>query len=456
MVLSLTLGGVSPVSFLAGLFLRWLYCMALALVTLWLSLYFNDLIAAGVTVSGATILALLGCAPLPVQPFVLTPFPALVHPVYASMTMGAGQSTHSFVEIFLWCAVSMSVTSCVALVGISRGPLYGIVRENSTFGEVIRKGDSRRKRRFRMRPHIQRPSEIAFFYENRGQRFRRYEGLIRWGTGLGVLLFGSGAITWVFTWDFGARLPQMNLNGSMWRVYEFHTIYLIIHGFGVALAILFFSHSKNCTGLRLPLIAGKAVEVARLDTLAFVLFLLFSTAVSIATPFYIDQVYASVAGGTIFLSRMQGTDRPQIDFLRVAIEGSLVISVAGLVIYAFQRLMCLMTWVKSGTLALVGILYFVGICLVPLFFAVLAMDFPQFRDDPMIQLVGPRLAMASPFMVMMRLFNEAGGRFPDDVSTASFYVAHGILFLAALGGIRRNSRRLSQEYLPPLAEEGRP
>src|SRR5262249_34398734 len=43
LVLSLTLGGVNVESFLAGLFLVWLYCMELALVTLWASLYLNEL-----------------------------------------------------------------------------------------------------------------------------------------------------------------------------------------------------------------------------------------------------------------------------------------------------------------------------------------------------------------------------------------------------------------------------
>ena len=50
LVLSLTLGGVNWQFFLAGLFLVWLYCMALALVTLWVSLYLNELLAALVVI----------------------------------------------------------------------------------------------------------------------------------------------------------------------------------------------------------------------------------------------------------------------------------------------------------------------------------------------------------------------------------------------------------------------
>jgi hypothetical protein len=73
LVLSLTLGGVDLSFFVAGLFLVWLYCMALALVTLWAPLYLNELLAAGVVILGAGALCAIGCAPLPIQPFVLTP-----------------------------------------------------------------------------------------------------------------------------------------------------------------------------------------------------------------------------------------------------------------------------------------------------------------------------------------------------------------------------------------------
>ena len=151
---------------------------------------------------------------------------------------------------------------------------------------------------------------------------------------------------------------------------------------------------------------------------------------------------------------MYGTEGPEIDFLRTAIEGSLVISAAGLVVYAWQRFICLTMWTKSASLALVGILYFVGICLVPLMFAALAMDFPEFREVRLMQQVGPRIAMVSPIMAMMYLFNEVGSRFPDDITTSTFYVSHSLLFLVALAGIRRLRRRLATEYLPsPSAED---
>ena len=173
---------------LAGLFLVWLYCMALALVTLWASLYFNELLAALFVIVGAAIFAGLGCIPLSTQPFVMTPFPALLHPVYSSIPELAGEVPASFLPVFIACAVGLTVVIGVSLFAIHLGPLFGIIRENSTFGEVVRQGDSKRKRWFRLRLHIQRPSEIAFFYENRSGAFRRNEGLIRWGFGFAGLL----------------------------------------------------------------------------------------------------------------------------------------------------------------------------------------------------------------------------------------------------------------------------
>jgi len=187
MVLSLSLGGVHPGLFLSGLFLVWLYCIALALVTLWASLYFNELLAALFVIAAAILMAILGCIPMPFQPFLFTPFPALIYPVYSAILFLAGQIPENYFSVFASCAICLSSVIGISLFAIYLGPLYGIISENSTFGEVIRKGDAKKKRKFRMRLHIQRPSEIAFFYENRSKALSSNEGAIRWGTGFFVL-----------------------------------------------------------------------------------------------------------------------------------------------------------------------------------------------------------------------------------------------------------------------------
>ena len=179
MVLSLSFGGVKLVFFVACLFLVWMYCMTLALVTLWLTLYFNELIAAILAIVGATWLIGLGCVPEIANYLPFTPTPFLVQPVHEVLPHLTTPPNPW--RVFVSGVVGMGAIALTSLCALHLGPLYGVIRENSTFGEVVRRGDSRRKRWFRLRYHIQRPSELAFFYENRPGTFRRSEGLIRWG-----------------------------------------------------------------------------------------------------------------------------------------------------------------------------------------------------------------------------------------------------------------------------------
>jgi hypothetical protein len=446
LVLSLTLGGVNFESFLAGLFLVWLYCIALALVTLWASLYFNELLAAMFVIVGAAILSALGCIPLPTQPFVMTPFPALLHPVYSSIPELKGEVPVRFLPVFVSCTVALTAVIGMSLFAIHLGPLFGIIRENSTFGEVVRQGDSKRKRWFRLRLHIQRPSEIAFFYENRSGAFHRNEGVIRWGFGFAGLLLLSSAATLTFLYFMSTYVVASGGRWNWW-VYEFHFSYLTIHGFGMALAILVFSHARNSTYLRLPFALGSKAEVSRLDTAAFLLFALLSTAASIATPYYFEQTCAAPTGNSVFPALMYVTDGQPMDYSRIAVEGSAVISVAALLIYAFQRLACLLSWIRSATFAAVGALYFIAICMLPVFFAMMFLEVPDLREIPLFSEWAPRLAMVSPVTVELCLFHEMGPRFPSDVSTAPFYVVHGILLGWTLFEIRRRGRKVRAMYL---------
>ena len=345
-------------------------------------------------------------------------------------------------------STSMTLVIGVAFTAIHFGPLQGIIRENSTFGEVVRRGDSKRKRWFRLRLHIQRPSEIAFFYENRSDAFRSNDGFIRWSAGFGGLI----VLLTVFCFTSNRLFTQLGTLSSGWE-YAFHTIYLVIHGFGLALGVFLFSHARNSTYLRIPFVHGRMVEVSRLDTSAFLLFGLVSTAVAIATPFLFEEYFASRNGTTIFPEFTYGTQGRRIDYSRIAIEGSAVISVAGLVVYAFHRLACLMTWMKSVAVVGVGGLYFITVCMLPLVLAMLLFEVSELRNIQVLADGAPLLAMTSPFTVTMFLFNEMGSRFPRDLSTAPFYLFHGVLFGLAILGLRHRGRKLREVYLSgPLQE----
>lgn len=455
MVLSMTLGGVEIGSFLAGVFLIWLYCMALALVTLWLSLYLNELLAAWLIMGGATILSVLGCLPFPMfQPFVVTPFPALIHPLYTSLPFFDGRFPHEFAPVFFSCAIGMSIVICVSLFAIYLGPLYGITRENSTFGEVVKVGDNRKKRWFRLRLHIQRPSEIAFFYENRaGDGLARYEGLIRWGaalTGLTVVSLGASLtlIYFLSTVLIGGGTP------FRYWVYDFHVAYLVIHGCGLVLAAFVFSHARNSTLMSVPVVPGVRAKISTLDTLAFVAFLMLSTGVAMATPVIFHRVVASPAGHTMFPDLMWVTEGRPVDYVRIATAGVLAISTAGVLVYCLHRYVCLLTWVRSLSFAGIAGFFFLVVCLLPMPLALIFMEVEELSRIPAFEFIAPRLAMLSPVVLTGFLFNEMGGDFPDDLSLVPHFALHLSLIAFIIFRIRRRSRNLNETYLTgPAAQE---
>lgn len=454
LVLSLTLGGIDFAVFLASLLLVWLYCMALALVTLWVSLYLNELLSACVVTGTAIVLCALGCAPLPIQPFVITPFPALMQPIYASMSVFNDGTTPEFFPFFFSSALCLTSVICLATFGIFLGPLYGIIRENSTFGEVVRAGDSKNKRWFRLRLHIQRPSEVAFFYENRSRSFRCHEGLIRWSVVfLGLLLIVAAAYL-IFLYVMSLVIPAPG--NVHWWVFEFHTTYLAIHGLGLTLSVFAFSHAKNTTYMRLPFFRGRSAEVSTLDTMFFLFFALLSSAMAIAFPFVFELLIAGPAGISVFTDQIYGTRGHAIDYRHIAVQGTLAISASALVIYALQRLACLMLWIRSVAFVSVVGSYLLAIGLLPVILGAMFDEIAEMRQIPGISDWIPTLVIISPFAVMMSRFNEMGSHFTDELSTASFFIVHGVMIAAVLWGVRRQGRRLRRSYLveaePPEPE----
>lgn len=453
LVLSITLGGMDVVTFLAGVFLVWLYCMMLATVTLWASLYVNELLSAVLVVGLFSIFCGLGCAPIPVQVFTITPFPVLLQPVYASLPDMSADVYNEYWALYAGSVTLMTSIGCIAMFCIYLGPLYGIIQDNSTFGEVVRKGDSKRKRWFRLRHHIQRPSEIAFFYENRGTSLRSHEGLIRWGLG-SLLIHATGLVGFVgFVVLMGFLISQWGPPGRNWAP-GFRGIILAIHGIGVTLAALLFSHGRNTTFVRLPVIRRWKPEVARLDTLCFLAYLIGSTSLAIATPHLFEQFVATGEDTSIFYLDPEFSERwAPFGLDQMSVEGTLIISVAGLTIYCLLRYLALTTWLKSLAFGLTAVLYIFFMLLLPFVPALLTDEVIELRRITILREWTPHIAMASPATSIVRLFSRLGPAFPDQPSSLPFYVAHGFMIVVLLLAIRRTSRSLRASYLTP-PEEG--
>ena len=213
--------------------------------------------------------------------------------------------------------------------------------------------------------------------------------------------------------------------------------------------VILFSHAKNTTYHQLQFVRGRMVEVSKLDTSAFLLWALISTLASIAAPFQFEQYINGPGGTSIFPNRVDlyGTLR-QVDFIRVPLEGSLVISVVGLVVYALQRLACLLTWMRSVSFAAVAALYLVFICELPILSGTLFLEIPELRSIPILAAWAPILASVSPFMVLNALLmGEMGSPFLSEISMVPFYIVHSLILILTILGIRRCGRNLRQMYL---------
>jgi hypothetical protein len=343
----------------------------------------------------------------------------------------------------------------MAFVAISVGPLYGIIRDNSTFGEVVRAGDSKRKRRFRFRLHIQRPSELAFFYENRDDKLRRFEGLMRWGTGF-VLLAVPVALVWNVYIDAIYRyFKSMSASGGLygWFFAELLTACHTIHGVTLLIATLLFSHARNTTYLRVPLIPGWKASVSAMDSFCFLLVLLLSTGMTLGFPAWFNSSLVapsplSEAVGSYNYSRMTSAN-----FVSEGWKGTIVLSVAAVTVYLLQRTLCLTMWMKSVSFFLVAVLYGVLICAIPLAFGAMISEVHELREYQLLYRSGPAIAAASPATILGTQYWGRPNSFLYDPPAALFYVVHGSLIVVCAFFLRRLSRTLRLEYLSASAKE---
>ncbi len=451
-VLSISMGGIDFGFFLAGLFLIWLYCMTLALTTLWLSLYFNELLAAIMVIVGASFMLGFGCAPLPFQPFVLSPAPMLIHPLHIA--------TQNFffppvLATSLWpkffaCAIGMGTLCGLALLGVYLGPLFGIIRENSTFGEVVRKGDAKRKKWFRFRHHIQRPSELAFFYENRGEQPLRNEGLVRWSIALGVVSLAF-ATAYVVYFEFLSRYATQQAP-PWYFVPEFHFTHLMFLGVGLVIAAYVFSHSKNSTLMDVTYLRGKKANIGRLDTIAFLSFAVFATAFTVGFPWLFESLFGDNAGRSIFYDPSSRTQ--YVNWPAFALEAPIVLLISGLTIYAWHRWLCSLSWVKSFSfLATVGLYGFI-VGAIPVIFTVIYIEVDELQRSPLFVQLAPLVTALSPACWFPLKLGELPNRDGyTNATSAPFYVLHGLLLILAWFAIRRRERQLRQDYLAPLGQE---
>ena len=92
-------------------------------------------------------------------------------------------------SLLLW---SLVIAGSLALIVL--GPLHQFRPGLNTFGSVVLPGDRKRHRWRRMHWILSRRVELAFLYENRPRWVGRWEGLLRGGLDLAVVLFLWGSV----------------------------------------------------------------------------------------------------------------------------------------------------------------------------------------------------------------------------------------------------------------------
>lgn len=457
LVLSLTLGGIDLSFFAAGLFLVWLYCLMIALVALWLSLYMNELMGAVLIIVMAAFINGWGCIPMRNSPFVISPFPTLLHPIYSSIPQVEDIVPRHFAPLFINNVIGMSAMICACLFAIFLGPLYGIIRENSMFGEVVRAGDSKRKRWIRIRVHIQRSSELAFFYRNRTDALLRFEGLIRWGIAFGALVLSTFAAHVTHDVLTTRNLSWLTQAPQGVIAAQYHAVDQVILGVGLFLAVLLFSHAKNTTYVKLPFVFGWKVEVSKLDTAAFLMYLIFSTAYAIYAPYHFEKFSAVPEGVTVFPSTVNfgfHNVTRTVDFAKIGLQVTGVLTLAGVTVYCFQRAACLGSWMRASSGGVVGFLYGALICTVPYVTGTIILETRDLNQIPALNEWAPVIAAVSPGPVLAIIYNgEMHTPFPEEMSTVPFYVSHAVFIICALLRIQFAGRKLRQQYLLEPAKE---
>ena len=233
LVLCVSLGGISIKYTLLGIGVLAFYTNVIALCTLFLSVFVTEIASIILTLLFFAGTFLIGFMPLMPNPAPLSTSAVFMAPLFESLEL-----TRAFVRAGPLFANSTGmelqqlqllvfIVSGIAMAGICiaylvLGPLNCINQENSTFGEVVLKGDSKKRSFLKRRPMLRLRSELSFFYENRAAWLRKWDFVLRWGMGEGLLLlllalpFGIVPLLVDIWFDDQALVVLLSAIGILW------------------------------------------------------------------------------------------------------------------------------------------------------------------------------------------------------------------------------------------------
>lgn len=464
-VMIVVLGGTTWLQFVACLMLIWVYSFMLAAVTLLLSMYLNELLTFVVVIAGVVFMGFLGLAPIPLQPAVLTPLPAVFHSSISAILEIDGGQTRSFFSVWMSSLVCMISVTVYAIAGIWFGPLAAVHRETSTFGEVVCRGDATQKRWFRLRFHIRRCGEMAFFYMNRAPSKAPLEVLFRWGLPLVLLLvsvFVAGVLIWahfrlLFEQLDGTPIQRDNAWATGTMLLDCLIGLQIVAGISTLTAALVFTHSRQTAGLRLPLLRRLRLSPLLLDSLCFlsVIFAVGGTCGICGTA--MNDYWRELSGSpTLIPAEIPAADAGSGTESLSAIPDSYVTRYAGLyfdellatvlvlhLMSAMTLWLCLQlaarltwSWGFAAMLTVPGYLFIVW--LIPTATAVV---FDEFSLAGFQQLAR-QFGLVSPLTGFLIHHRELVGIYGNTNPLLPFWILHSLLCVGSLWLLRRRERWL--------------
>lgn len=401
-IFCLALGGTQASYVFKGVLALWIYANVLTIFTVAFGAFFNEIAAVLSSVSLFGGMYLLALAPLPPSVGAIVPSHALAVPFWTAMRdVGEAPLSWSWqatvvlfgqpiaLDSFQVFVCGSAVAGVLALAAAILGPARCLVGETSAFGEVVMDGDSRKAGVFRRHGLLRRRSEMAFFYENRGEWLARWEAPLRYGWVLACLVIPAW-IGWASL--FGATVQA--------RPHSWHAGNMALFGAVLAFAAMAFSGDRSV--LRTRLGAGPwRPSVALLNALGFAAVCVGVTAIAYVVPLVLESQGA------------MGWRTDRGDFARDRRLGRQVHALLplGLVMaaqyYALLSLLAARVWQRGSAVLAAG----AGlgmIWLVPFGAALTLADYYRFSPALMPQFVA--LSELSP-LPLVALMAEARGRF---------------------------------------------
>ncbi|MCB1095935.1 MAG: hypothetical protein KDN22_10205 [Verrucomicrobiae bacterium] len=282
LVLCVSLGGISAKYALLGVFVLAVYANILALTTLLLSVFAGEIASIAITLVGFSVAFMSGLIPMVPNPTPISPSAVFLSPL--AQLMWPGQIgriiplqgiTQEQLQLIIFLTTS-AVIAFISIVWLVLGPLNCILQENGTFGEVVLKGDSKKRGFMKRRMMLRLRSEISFFYENRAPWLKRWDFILRWGLAEGLFLLAL-----ILPFGLLVLVPAMGLSSGA----SGDDKAMVALAFAIGLVWVFLNNALFLKDLTTERLRHRGIEAGHVDLL-----------------FYFVNLAMIAAGVSLFLS----------------------------------------------------------------------------------------------------------------------------------------------------------